>query len=372
MSTVGSVGSISGSPLQKILEETSFTLHATSGTTRKCVIAGGKALHIGAFSVEWGDLALDPSVYGIGVRCWLDDCCCTPTMPPQEKRFCQRVKVQNIAACHPLLSHSTFNAKGGSDLIPSHQNPIARGWKNRQQLTTHKHFVSASFPPEESTTTYMNFVQELPQRGIMGSDNNHPTVAPAAVVVVEGREEEEEEEDRRPAASSSAGKKPTIPGGGAVLGVRTPSSSPITTPPRTALLLATTNSNHNHKKKKTAAGEEEEDEDGLSPVTVVAFPTSTSNHRKKTTAEEEDEEEAGLSPVTVVVSPTSTTNTSTTTTTVVPPKPFHHHHHPMTLPPTKRDDRKVFVGGLPPDGTCSCDDTIMIRFRYVSSRFFFQ
>jgi hypothetical protein len=33
--------------------------------------------------------------------------------------------------------------------------------------------------------------------------------------------------------------------------------------------------------------------------------------------------------------------------TVVAAKP----HHPMTLPPTKRDDRKLFVGGLPPDGT---------------------
>lgn len=38
---------------------------------------------------------------------------------------------------------------------------------------------------------------------------------------------------------------------------------------------------------------------------------------------------------------------SSPVTIISPVKPY----HPMTLPPTKRDDRKLFVGGLPSDGT---------------------
>jgi hypothetical protein len=52
--------------------------------------------------------------------------------------------------------------------------------------------------------------------------------------------------------------------------------------------------------------------------------------------------EAVLSPVSIIPA-TATAKTHY--------HPHDHHHHPMTLPPTKRDDRKLFVGGLPPDGT---------------------
>lgn len=90
---------------------------------------------------------------------------------------------------------------------------------------------------------------------------------------------------------------------------------------------------------------------------TAVSPTKTETTAKATTTFQEQEAntkqvEAGPSPVTVVVGTAAKL------------------HHPMILPPTKQDDRKIFVGGLPPDGTfllCRLSPRVVMITQFLHS-----